>query len=67
MRVATLATILLWLIAVLPGLAEKPKNKLVLEAPWLVHLPKLLLWYAVLPCQHTGCPHAKSINSLPAL
>ncbi|KAL3161314.1 hypothetical protein ABBQ38_009668 [Trebouxia sp. C0009 RCD-2024] len=28
----------------LPGMTEKPKNKLVLEAPWSIHLPKFLLW-----------------------
>lgn len=28
-------------------MAERPKNKLILEAPWLVHLPKFVLGYAL--------------------
>lgn len=31
--------------AVSPWLREKPKNAMILEAPWLLHAPKLLLWY----------------------
>ena len=31
--------------AVSPWLRDKPKNAMILEAPWLIHAPKLLLWY----------------------
>ena len=31
--------------AVSPWLQDKPKNAMILEAPWLIHAPKMLLWY----------------------
>lgn len=58
---------LLLLPAVLPGMADKPKNQLVLEAPWSVHLPKFLLWYAALLSAHTSCACTCAAQHLPAM
>ena len=35
--------------AVSPWLSEKPKNAMILEAPWFIHLPKLILLYVRSP------------------
>ena len=49
----------LLMCAVSPWLGDKPKNAMILEAPWLLHAPKLLLWYvfaaAALYASHDPC------------